>query len=92
MTSSVSELIERVRRLFHPKPKLKWTVQHVNYPPQSGDGLLHCAVTAAGTFEIYEDLKGHFLLHFPKRMRLPAELFHDLGTAKTHALQSLKEK
>ncbi len=77
--------ISRVLMRFRRQPKqLTWKTQFASYHRQGGNALLHYARSEAGTFEVYDDGRA-FLLHFPKRMTLPAELFHDLGAAKQRA-------
>lgn len=90
---SLEGLVERVKGWFgqQSKPQLRWSIQHPSWKRPPGEGLLHFAFSDIGTFEIYEDPTGNsFLLHFPKRLRKPAELFHDIGSAKTHALTALQ--
>lgn len=64
--------------------ELAWRVQHASFAPISGNPLLHYAYAASGTFEIFEDGVS-FLLHFPRGMRMPAELFYSLAAAKHRA-------
>ena len=72
-------------------PELAWTCQ-AHLQPFTGQpldaaypkALYHFAASQAGTFEIFEDGK-NCLLSFPRNMRLPAELFHDIAKAKDRA-------
>lgn len=73
-----------LRRPQPTPPPMTWKTQFASYHRQGGNALLHYARSDAGTFEVYDDGRA-FLLHFPKRMTLPAELFHDLGAAKQRA-------
>lgn len=75
---------------FDP-PKLKWRCQFQSWKRQREDNLLHFAFSDVGTFEIYEgSSRTNFLLSFPKQLRMPAELFHDLQSAKIHAEVALR--
>ena len=78
--------------------KLAWTRQ-AHLHPFTGQPLdaaypkaaLHFAASPVGTFEIFEDGQ-NFLLSFPRGMRLPAELFHDIDAAQSHALSALQDQ
>lgn len=61
---------------------LKWKVQFAT--PTSND-LLHWANSPLGQFEIFETAAGPSLLHFPRGLRQPAELFDSLMNAKARA-------
>ena len=72
-----------------PAVTLKWSVQYADR--FKGSALYHFGTAngAKGRFEIFED-GSNFLLHFPRAMRRPAELYHSLESAKSVALCALQ--
>lgn len=92
--SWLSRLAERVvgRPDRHRQPEaLEWRVQRAVHPLSTDpcSALLHVARSGEGTFEIFDD-EGFFLLHFPRSMKMPAELFRTLSEAKDRAALALQ--
>jgi hypothetical protein len=66
---------------------LKWRVQYATrQTPLYGEdsSLLHFASSKWGMFEIFDDGQS-YLLHAPRGLKLPAELFPSLDEAKARA-------
>lgn len=98
---SLEGLVGRVKWMMgigrKPCVELVWHVQLKRQPisgkpldPDHPNDAYHFAKTPFGTFEISE-VGDALLLFFPRSMKLPAELFHDLAEAKARALTALKD-
>lgn len=95
--TDLSELIERVKGWFGRNRALQTNLVwrgHCAGHPLSDDpctAYYHIAQSPLGRFEIFEE-GSNFLLSFPRRFRLPAELFADLSEAKSRALSVLQSQ
>lgn len=95
--TDLSELIERVKGWFGRKPasqtNLVWRCHCAGHPLSDDPcaAYYHVAQSEFGRFEIFEE-GSNFLLSFPRRFRLPAELFADLREAKARALHAVFEQ
>jgi hypothetical protein len=86
-----------LRRMFkppeQPAAEIVWTIQAPYHPftaiPIKGYPWMHIGRSAEGTFEIYEYGK-EFLLLFPRKWGMPAELFNDEAEAKDSAAKALR--
>lgn len=80
--SALSRLLNWLRPVR--STNLVWRCQHASFTPIRGTPLLHYANTESGALEVFEGGVS-YLLHFPRRMGMPAEIFHSLGDAKARA-------
>lgn len=90
----LSELFARLNAWLRPAETapltLSWRTQSAGHPltTEPCSAYYHIALSPKGMFEIFET-EGCFLLHFPRPMALPAELFSSLTEAKERALTVL---
>jgi|TARA_R110000765_G_scaffold288603_2_gene384835 hypothetical protein len=82
-------------RWLRRKPKshqaLSWVTQYYHRNPQEdGTDLIHYSKSDLGFFEIYDDGKSYLLSH-PRPLRVPAEIFMCLASAKHSASKTLEE-
>ena len=67
------------------KPILTWRGQYLSRDPQKdGTCIIYYADSKIGFFEIYDE-GGDYLLSYPRPLKLPADLFHDIESAKRKA-------
>lgn len=74
---------------FHRPAKVrpdppKWRVQFAEWGKPTSS-LVHFMRTPRGTFDIFDDGDGSYMLYAPRSMRIPADLFYDLDQAKARA-------